>query len=777
MPDEEPIHGDGVGAGDVDPPPRPLGVQDGDSGGGEPVGEGVAAPEREGAAEVDGLAEAGPRLHSGAGPRYFDQSARSRHVHRRLDGGVDAGGPVDLGKAGATVELVGPHIGLRAEGAGVAVVVHGGVVVRIGRIPAGGASLEVEVHTGVDELGIGGDGPRPGDRAAAVVAAPVPPHVTIRAGHNAVQAVAGVADDDVVAESGGAAALAEAVPCVAVDGVVLDRRRRIDDVDPAAVRVAVDQVVLHRAARRVDIEAPAGPAGRPVLEDLVASDRLCAAPGEDAAAAEVRGCVAVDVVFLDKDPSLPCVNAAAGAGGIAVDGVAAHCGGGGLFQVNAAAAAAGGVAVNGVLLQQRGAVVHTNAAATGSGRGAKAGVFVDQVLPDRRLTCLDVYAAAASRRTAGGGGVAVDAVPFHHRVAAPDVQPTAAVVGRVGEDLIALNLRIAGVEVDAAASTAAGRVAEDAVPLDEGSPGGDEDATSPVEPIRSCGRVAVHLVVLYYGGAIGDVDAAAVVTDHVAVDMVLAEDVVGASEVDATAVGGGAGEMAIQQVEPCHECWLGAVDVHDPPQPLRVQECGALGGVRDDPVGESIATLKGEPLVHIDGLAYAVSHLHASAVASHPDRRPAAGRVHRRLDGGVDSPGIDPGEAGAGVELVGADVGLLPKGTGPALIVKLHCLSDGHPVDTGGTRLGPEVRPRRVHQERVGGDAVAPRSDAHVVAVLVAPHVVVVQRWRAVVGVDAAARRGGVAEDDGPADRRRTAGDVDAAALAVRPVVVEDVVL
>ena len=171
------------GAGDVDRPPLPLGIQCGGVGlriGRRPVGGRVTAAQRDGLADVDSLGQTGAVLYPGAVPGHLYHVSLTSRVHRRLDGGVgETRSARDLGVAAlgrSSLILVRAQIGASIAGLCVYVKAH----TRDHALVNGERALR-------QVIAIGGKGRRAGvvaggDDVAAVIRAVGVPQRTVERG-------------------------------------------------------------------------------------------------------------------------------------------------------------------------------------------------------------------------------------------------------------------------------------------------------------------------------------------------------------------------------------------------------------------------------------------------------------------------------------------------------------------------------------------------------------------------------------------------------------------
>ena len=216
--------------------------------------------------------------------------------------------------------------------------------------------------------------------------------------------------------------------------------------------------------------------------------------------------------------------------------------------------------------------------------------------------------------------------------------------------------------------------------------------------------VTVDLVPVYADVACHNVEPSAVVVGRIAVDLVLPDYVSPTPlEIDATTVvSREAGDKATADVEPLHHHCRRAVNVHHTPLSLSIQGSDVSVRVGGTPVSDGVAASKGETLANVDRLGKRVNpHRtgeHTLADTGDLDHVTTGGRVHRRLNAGVDLTAADAGKASTGIELVRAYVRLLPKRTRPPTVVYLYCLRKRHRVYTRRTSTKAEIRLGRIHK-------------------------------------------------------------------------------
>ncbi len=118
---------DAAGAADIDHPALALGVQNSWAVAGiDPIGDGVAAPQGQGFADVNGLGKAPAHFDAGAITGHLDQAVGVGSIHRRLDVGVHLA-VVQAGVAGTgeVCVFVGSAVHAGAKGSPLTFVING----------------------------------------------------------------------------------------------------------------------------------------------------------------------------------------------------------------------------------------------------------------------------------------------------------------------------------------------------------------------------------------------------------------------------------------------------------------------------------------------------------------------------------------------------------------------------------------------------------------------------------------------------------------------------
>ena len=592
-------------------------------------------------------------LRALAKPGNFDRSGLRDDVKCRLDGGIDPCGAFDLGEASASVELVGSHVGPWAERTSVAGIVGGGVVVRIGGVNAGGAELEAKIHTRIHKLGIGCDDARPdGDTSTTILPTAVAPDVGVCDLCVAIarDADISVADDDIITNS--------------------DYAGGIIHIDATAKSggIAIDGIVLYIRTPTLKADATSVSCG-------------------------------VDVYNIVLDGRTTCVN-------------------------TDAAAAIRLVVMDDVLLYYHAAIVDVYSPAVGVTR---CGVAVDFVAPDRGCTS-GVYPAATIGIADRGNVIVIDQVVLNINIGSNI--DTSAPFGRIGVDPVALNSAAAAARnIDAAAIAIVAKrcVAADMVALDGDIITSDVDAATyprcvSVDPValdstttiivdvdaaaclvvRFPHRVAVNGVVLYRWAAGVVVDAASFIALVIVNDVVLydrtATIVVNATSALRSLVLFSVHTYGISphDAQVFYDGGTSAVgNVDHTALPLSVQSGRVRVWVGSGPIGGGVAAAEGKGFANEYSLGedYAANcaTLYTATNPGYLEQVARAGRIHRRLDGGVDLSGPDAGKAVASVELVRADVGLTSKRSRQSPVIHLCHLCGGHLIFARRTGLDADV--------------------------------------------------------------------------------------